>query len=122
MTGIEIITGVAIVAVATAATWGLVQLAKFLGISKNSKAMDMIEEYVDKAVEKYDDKLTEYIESKGQDISIENELVKNILSWLNANAPKLIKDFFGKNQEQIEEFVRNYIKSLLNKELEQILS
>jgi hypothetical protein len=32
------------------------------------------------------------------------------MTWLNDNAPKIMKQFFGKNQNQIENYVSNFVK------------
>lgn len=113
MTGAEILTGVLGTALSAVLIWGIKKGADYLSINEDSELMNVIEDYIEKGINKYEDKFTELIESKGKDISKENELVGAVISWLNENAPKIIKQFFGKNQEQIEEFVRNYVRFLI---------
>lgn len=120
-TGIEVLTGILGTALTGVVIWALKQGADFLGIKKDGELMGLVEDYIGKAVDKYDDKLTEIIESKGQDIAKKNELIGSVISWVNNNAPKIVKRYFGKNQEQLEEFVSNYIESLVKKEVEEMI-
>lgn len=118
---VEWLTGILGAAALAGALTGLYKVLEYLGVKKDSQLADMIEENIERAISNYENLLTDYIESKGEDIAKENELLKKILEWLNKNAPKILKQYFGTNQEQIEEFVRSYIRNLLSKELDQML-
>lgn len=117
---VEWITGGLGVAALAAIIVGVYKALEYFGVKEDSELSDLIEENIERAINNYEDLLTDYIESKGEDIAKENELVGSILNWLNRNTPKILKKYFGTNQQQIEEFIRSYVRGLLNKELDQM--
>lgn len=113
MTGLEMIVGV-FGPVITALLIALLKiLGNWAGVDKDSKLYDLISQYIDKALDNYEDDVADLAKKGITDITKDYEIVQNILVYLNNNAPKLLKKYFGTNQEQLEEFVVSYVKKLI---------